>query len=570
MAHSEESKPVWKVKIEKNLYVKMRDGKRIAVDVYRPDGEDKSPAILAMSPYGKDVQAIKVAPRPFNMEYVRNEAGDIDFFVTRGYAFVVADCRGTGYSEGRYDFCSRKEQEDGYDLVEWIGKQPWCNGNVGMTGVSYYAVIQFLVAAQQPPHLKALFAHDGWTDLYRDAFHHGGILIVGWLPEWTTIGMLSKRGPDHPEPASKTLYSEVELRRRVEKLRSNTVISKSPLLSNVLLFPEYMPLLFDWLVNEEDGPYYWERSAYTKFEKVKVPVYLGSEMHAYPVVMHLPGAFRAWEGIEAPKKLVIRAEVPRRPFQEFHDEILRWFDHWLKGMNTEVMDEPPIKIWVRGAEEWKYAREWPLAETRWAKYYLESNGLLTESQPRDEAPPDTFHYEPILPVLETPYPLDRMPEYLSYTTDPVKQDTEILGPIALDLYASISSEDADFITKVKDIGPDGSESVLSRGWLKASHREIDEKKSRPWQPYHPHTKSTPVVPGEINEYSIEIRPIANLFKKGHKIQLEIWPCDFPKEPMDLTLSWPTWNHLPCDKETSYRIYHTKTYPSHLLLPMIPG
>jgi len=569
ISHSEGSKPVHKVKVDKNVYVKMRDSVRIAIDIYRPDAKGKFPALLAMSPYGKDVQAIKVPPRPFNMEYVRSEAGDIEFFVTRGYAFVVADCRGTGYSEGRYDICSQKEQEDGYVLVEWIGQQPWCNGNVGMIGISYYALIQFLVAAQQPPHLKALFAHDGWTDLYRDISHHGGIPCVGWLPEWTAIGILSKCRPDHPMPASKTLYSEKELKRRVEKLKSNNVINKHPLLYNVLLFPEYMPLLFDWLVNEEDGPYYWERSAYTKFDKVKVPVCLGSEMHAYPVVMHLPGAFRAWEGINAPKKLVIRPEVPKRPFQEFHDEILRWFDYWLKGINTGIMDEPPIKIWVRGAEEWKIAHEWPLPETKWTKYYLESNGLLTQSQATGEVPPDTFHYKPILPVLETPYPLDPMPEYLSYTTDPLKQDTELIGPIALSLYASISSDDANFIIKIKDIGPDGSECVLSRGWLKASHREVDKKRSKPWQPYHPHTKPTPVVPGQVYEYSIEIRPIANLFRKGHKIQLEIWGCDFPKEAMDLTLSWPTWNHLPNDKETSYKIYHTKMYPSYLLLPMIP-
>lgn len=163
-----------------------------------------------------------------------------------------------------------------------------------------------------------------------------------------------------------------------------------------------------------------------------------------------------------------------------------------------------------------------------------------------------------------------MPEYLSYTTEPLDQDAEIAGPVALYLYASITSDDADFIVKLKDVSPDGSEFVLSRGWLKASHREVDKEKSKPWQPYHPHTSATPVVPGEINEYTIEIRPISNLFKKGHKIKLEIWGCDFPSDPVDFTLLWPLWSHLSYDQETSYKIYHTPQYRSYLLLPIIPG
>ncbi len=163
-----------------------------------------------------------------------------------------------------------------------------------------------------------------------------------------------------------------------------------------------------------------------------------------------------------------------------------------------------------------------------------------------------------------------MPEYLIYTSEPLKQDTEIIGPIALYLYAAISSDDADFIVKLKDVSPDGSEFVLTRGLLRASHRALDEKKSKPWQPYHLHTSATSIVPGEINEYAIEIRPIANLFKKGHQIKLEIWGCDYPADRLDISLSWPIFSHVSYDKPTSYKIYHTPEYPSHLVLPIIPG
>jgi putative CocE/NonD family hydrolase len=562
----EGSKPIYKVRVEKNIYVTMRDNIKIACDIYRPDADGKFPALLGMSPYGKDIQALDLPSHPRLMvEWAGVEAGDTEFFVSRGYAHVIVDVRGTGYSEGKYDICQKKEQEDGYDIIEWIAQQQWCNGNVGMLGISYFAFIQLLVAAQQPPHLKAIFPHDAWGDMYRDISHQGGILQHGWLPFFNTIILHG-----HAKPVSLSMYSPEEIDRFVEKWKNNQVFNKSYVMYNSLLFPDYMPLLFDWVINELDGPYYWERSAYTKYHKINIPTYLGSEMFDYPVAMHLPGAFSAWEGIKAPKKLTIRPNIPKIKFFEFHDEILRWYDHWLKGIDTGMMEEPPIKIWVRGANDWKYSNDWPLPETKWTDYYLRFHNLLKENPPADGETPDSFNHKPVFPISGRGHPLNPLPDYLSYTTEELTQDTEIIGPIVLYLYASLTGDDADFIVKIKDVSPDGSEFVLSRGWLKASHRETDAEISKPWQPFHPHTSPTPVIPGEINEYAIEIRPISNLFKKGHKIMLEIWSCDYPLEPVDLTLSWPHFSHLSYDKEVSYKIYHSPRYPSRLLLPVISG
>ena len=565
--HKKGSQPEYKVKADYNVYAEMRDGVRLACDIYRPDKDGRFPALLAMSPYGKEVQAQKIPPKGFNPDYACVEAGNTEYLVSRGYVHVIADVRGSGHSEGKYDVCSREEQEDGYDLVEWLAEQPWCDGNVGMVGISYFALIQYLVAAQQPPHLKAIFPHDGWGDMYRDISHHGGILMHGWLRNWVQGGNMQTWGA---ESASKTLYSQEELTRRIEKWKNDEVIQKCPTLYNALLFPDSKPTMFDWLINEFDGEYYWERSAYTKYDKIKIPIFLGSEVHHYPVIMHLSGAFRGFEGIDAPKKLVIRPSVPERPFHEFHDEIVAWYDYWLKGIDTGIMDEPPVKIWVRGAEEWRYGHEWPLKETTWTDFYLASeNRLIKEDKPGKEEKPDSFNHKPVLPLVLSKFFMDPIPEYLSYTTETFKEDTEVVGPIALYLYAAIATDDADFIVKVKDVSPDGNEFVLSRGWLKASHRELDMEKSKPWQPYHPHRKAIPVVPGEINEYAIDIRPIANLFKKGHKLKIEIWSCDYPMEPLDFTLLYPMWSHLSYDKETSYKIYHSAQYPSRLVLPMIP-
>ena len=561
------SQPQYEVKADRNIYATMRDGVRLACDIYRPDSEGRFPALLSISPYGKECQAQKIPPRPFNADYACIEAGDTEYLVARGYVHVIADVRGCGHSEGSFSVCSLAEQQDGYDLVEWLAEQPWCDGNVGMVGISYFAVTQNLIAAQQPPHLKAIFPHDGWSDMYRDVSHHGGILMYGWLRNWVEGGNIQAQSA---EPACENLYSEKELKRRIEKWMDNEVVQKCPTLYNALVFPHSKPTALDWMINDCDGEYWRGRSACTRYDRIRIPVFLGTEFHHYPVAMHLPGAIRGFEEIDAPKKLVIRASVPERPFHEFHDEVVAWYDYWLKGIDTGIMDEPPVKVWVRQAEEWRYGHEWPLAETRWKTYYLGSgDSLKIEAGNRPEEEPDTIHYKPVLPLVFARFPLDPRPEYLTYSTEPMVEDTEMVGPISLLLYASIATDDADFIVKVKDIGPDGSEFVLSRGWLKASHRALDETRSRPWQPYHPHTEAIPVTPGEINEYAIEIRPIANLFRKGHCLTIEIWPCDYPMEQPDFTLLWPFWGHLPYDRETTYKIFHDARYPSRLLLPIIP-
>lgn len=163
------------VRLDENVYVKMRDGVKIAVDIYRPAAEGRYPALLSMSPYIKEIQQWP----PVLTHSI--EAGATSFFVSKGYVHVIAQIRGTGFSQGQWNLFDIKEQRDGYDLVEWIAQQPWCDGNVGMHGDSYFAIIQYLVAAQKPPHLKCIVPYDGWTDLYRDFCYQGGSTMPGLL-----------------------------------------------------------------------------------------------------------------------------------------------------------------------------------------------------------------------------------------------------------------------------------------------------------------------------------------------------------------------------------------------------
>jgi uncharacterized protein len=569
----EASQPRYSVTAHKNVMVKMRDGVAVAVDVYRPDAEGTFPALLSVSPLGKDAQSLNL-PSGYGMngEWPHIEAGGTEYFVSRGYVHAIADARGTGRSEGEFEFWfSEREQSDGYDLVEWLASEPWCDGNVGMLGISWFAIIQYLTAAQQPPHLRAIFPHDGWGDLYRDICYHGGMFTCGWAPH-----LRSRTYAHKLVSASKARYNDQELTALTDDAAKRGSVDKSPYLSETLIVPDHDPATFDLLLHPLDGPFYWERSAYTKWSQIQVPTYLGSEMHnAYTTAMHLPGAFSAWEGITAPKKLAIREYVGgvERPFRAFHDEILRWYDHWLKGIDTGMMDEPPIKIWIRNAGEWRYAHEWPLSGTQWTKYHLREGGRLArEAPPAGPEQPDTLSYRPVMPNVGSGMPLDPFrPECLSYQVS-FDSDALFIGPVALYFNASLSTDDADWIIMLKHVRPGVPEEVISRGWLKASHREVDQERSVSWRPFHPHTRAIPVTPGNVEPYAVEVRPIATLFRAGEALKLEIWPCDVPPadpQEMDWTLMYPMLAHLPNPVATKQTVFHDETRQSYLLLPEIP-
>jgi putative CocE/NonD family hydrolase len=245
----------------------------------------------------------------------------------------------------------------------------------------------------------------------------------------------------------------------------------------------------------------------------------------------------------APKKLTINGPAHmERPFWQMHDEILRWYDYWLKGVDTGIMDEPPIKYWVMGENRYRTAGDWPIPETKWTKYYLHSwerlklEPHLPSSQTQAaEHMPDAFVQMPPTKTMKI--------ERLRYMTEPLAEDTLVVGPISLTLYAEIDQEDTNWIVVLKDVGPDVSvrtqregerfvpddlpERELTRGWLKASHRAVDSERSEPWAPWHPLTRDAqvPVVPGEIDEYRIEILATANMFKAGHRICLDITSLD---------------------------------------------
>jgi putative CocE/NonD family hydrolase len=568
--------------VEKDVAVPMRDGVNLSVDIYRPDTAGKFPALLAFSIYNKDLQGPDVAktlpPQPAWSSLWAGllEAGDTKFFVSRGYIHIIGSPRGVAKSDG-----GGSRQWDSYDLIEWIATQPWCDGNVGMVGISGFGAEQFHVAKQNPPHLKAIFPLDprgayGTLGSFREEYP-GGVLHLFRYLIMHFAAMHQTKGKPGTLPAEReALWQEA---------MNNPDYRMYPHLFNVLTQKgQHMPPYFELLID----PYDKEaivRDAEQALERVKVPTYTGSGWYAYTYKTHLNGAQNYFEKIAAPKKLMFLGPAHlERPFHSLHGEILRWHDHWLKNIDTGIMNDPPVRYWVMGANEWRSGTDWPLPETQWTKFYLNSWERLqaapfTPSSVDDELPADAFAQ---MPPTQT-----NAVQTLRYMTDPLPADLLIAGPSVLNLFAEIDQDDTNWIVSLKDVGPDGSvrtvregerdlprdlhERELTRGWLKASHRAVDPARSKPWRPWHPLTRQAQkkVVPGEVAEYAIEILATANLFRRGHRICIDIASADMPTGVGGATNAEYVPNHIVSSKTTLHKIYHDGKRPSHLLLPVIP-
>jgi predicted acyl esterase len=565
---------------ERDVMVPMRDGVRLCVDIYRPDAEGKFPALLAIARHNKDLQTPEVAgvypPQPAwtTLWSGSLEAGDTTYLVSRGYAHIVGNVRGSGKSDD-----GGSDAWDYYDLIEWIAQQAWCDGKIGMIGISAFGQAQFRAAMQQPPHLKAIFPFDpvGAYGEIRDRFPGGILQVMLYILEQFSIVHGVKSKPGNLSPQQERLWKEA---------MNNPDYKMYLHLYNVLTQKgQHMPGFFNFLLDPFDTEETTKKTE-EDLAKVKVPTYTGSGWYGYTYKSHLQGAQNYYSLIKVPKKLLFTGPAHlERPFHSFHDEILRWYDYWLKGIDTGIMNEPPVKVWVMGANKWRYGDDWPLPETQWTKYYLHSWERLrtepfTPSAHEAYEEPDAF--------IQMPPTQTNTIQRLRYMTDPLPEDTLMIGPSALYLNAAIDQQDTNWIVILKDIGPDVSvrtvregerqvpanlpERELTRGWLKASHRTLDPKRSKPWRPWHLLTReaSKPVVPGEINEYAIEILSTANLFERGHRICLDITCLDLPTGTSGATNSEYVPYHVCSSKTTVHKIYHNERYPSYILLPIIPG
>ena len=542
----------YRLREERDFTIPVAGGIKLNSYLFRPDREGQFPVILGVCAYSLDDQIAPVLPVGTGGIRGHMEAGDPNFYVTRGYVHVIMNVRGTGKSEGEYDFLGPREIQDIYDAIEWLAKQPWSNGKVGMFGPSYFSMVQKRVAALNPPSLKCIFAMYGLTDLYRDLDYHGGILHhnfrTRWVPKLANLRFRNRM---------KEKLGEEEYGRRIETALRDPEVAAIPALVAALRDPDggrnawiVEPLLFPL-----DSEFWREWHAATKGD-LKIPAYLGSCWGVYGI--HLPGDTRSWEEWHGPKKFTIGPPIYLdRPVYQYHYESLRWFDHWLKDNDTDMMGEPPVHVFLDSSEgEWVEANKWPLPQTRWIPFYLHQDGLLSEHEFWTDEPPSVY--------VDSPYERGSV----FFSTPPMVEATDVCGPMALSLYASSTDDEILWFVQLLEIDPKGTERLLTRGWLRGSQRQIDPVRSKPWAPYHTHERREPLTPNEIYEFNIEIRPYGIRLRPGYRLAIRISGHD--GDPPSHHLHGIASGHVARQLSSRVTIYHDAEHPSHLLLPITRG
>lgn len=545
--------------VEKDVKIPLRDGGYLYADIFRPDSvTEKFPAIANITVYNKD--KLWIPPEDLEEEanpYMNWEAANPMWWVPRGYACVRIDSRGTGKSPGRCEPSSYQESIDFYDCIEWLAKQEWCSGNLGTLGISYHAACQWRLANLNPPSLKAIIPWEGRADQYRDQAYHGGIFSMGFLGNWINQHMA---------------------RHLLGRTRKYNPDSFSP------------DMLWQYLSHDLDSE--WWRMCSARWDQIKVPVYTVGNWGGWG--LHLRGNTEAYLcAASKHKKLRIHTGDHFRPFHSNEGKVdqLRFFDYWLKGMQNGIMDEPPIKLEIRtgGSKKpyaFRYENEWPLARTQWTKMYF---SIEKERSPDETHTEGRLVPEEVATTRHISYSGSNPNKAgigsgssapgigrsgISFVTDPMRQDTEITGPLMANLWVSSTAEDMDVMVTLRNIDPDGKEVfelgqqgqpvVLTKGWLRASHRKLDPKKSLPYRPYHAHNERLWLEPDVPVECQIEIISTCIVLKKGHQLRVDIHAQD--------SAGSGNFTHFHADynEEATHTFYAGGAMNSYILLPIIPS
>lgn len=562
---------------ELDLKATMRDGVELMVDVFRPKEIGRYPAILQMTPYNKSGGAAR-AKR----------------FAARGYVVINVDSRGRFGSGGEWDPFTPLHKADGYDLVEWAARQPWCTGNVGTYGLSYMGWTQWWTATQAPPSLKAMVPEVAPPDQLFNCPYQNGILVC-WMMDWA--GGLSGRLPHSGGPGA---YNGFAVNRE-QAYRQLPYIDfdKSR---------KYLPTDWwrKWITQNTSADEYWRKIAYQtpdSYSRVTVPSlaitgwfdanFPGTPMNYLAMKQYggTPAARRPrmvigpWEHIINTRREAAGVDFGPQAIIDWDGYVCRWFDFHLKGIDNGVLNDPPIHLFVMGRNQWRTATDWPLPATQFTKYYLHSGGRANSSSgdgtlsidlPADEMP-DHYTYAPDDPTPSAGFtnghidgPRDiqasaRRQDVLVYTTPELTEDVELIGPITARVYAATSARDTDWMVRLSDIQPDGRALFLGEGVMRARHRDPQRNGA-----FNPERLST-INPDQPYEYTIEFwRPTGNLFARGHRLRIEISSSYYPYYLRNLNTGEDNIGLATQTFVARQTILHDREHPSHVVLPIIPS
>lgn len=573
--------------IQWDVPIEMDDGVVLRADVFRPVGDASVPALLTYGPYGKGMRFSEHHPEQWERlvdkrpevlvgstnKYQAWETPDPERWVPHGYAYVRVDSRGAGRSPGFLAPHSFRETLDAARCVDWAGSQPWCNGEVGMLGISYYACISWRVAALESPprHLAAVCAWEGNADPYRDASRHGGILTT-WSMQWWKSriltmqhGLNSNRGPRNPNNG--------------ELVTGDEMLSEDELRANRMVWaPHKNPHVL------ADA---WWQSRAIRWENVHVPILSAGNWGG--AALHLRGNTEAFMRAATEQKwLEIHGH---EHWTEFYSEYgldiqRRFMDNFLKGDSAGWNGQAPVILNIRHAGEKYTVREesdWPIPDTQWTRFHLDASSQ---------------QLEPTRPQRPSNWSFDAMGEGIRFLSHPLLQDTEITGPIMVRLHISSTTADADLFVVVHVYDAGGEEitfqgamdpyTSIGKGWLRASQRKLDDTLTREYRPYHSHDESQPLTPGEIYGLDIEVWPTSIVVPAGYRVGLSVLGRDYLREATGSVKSYESFGEQvtnfgsggmlhddPEDRPAAIYAGRTTVHtgPGHLsymLLPIIPA
>ena len=557
------------VTVERGVSVKMRDGVTLRADIYHPKGDGKYPVLLTRTPYDKTGAA----------HYGLKAAA-------RGYVLIAQDVRGRYASEGDW-YPFKYESQDGYDTVEWAAALPYSNGKVGMYGGSYVGATQYLAAIAKPPHLAGICPnytasnyHDGWT-------YQGGAFEQWFNESWTT------------ELAKNTMNRRVESGGEALSWAQTLPLWSYPVLETPSA-AKLAPYFTDWLAHPNYDDYWKQWSIEDHYAQIQVPVFslgawydifLGGTLrnyarlkseagteaarHGQRLMIYVGGHAGGWND----KKVGAVDFGDKLPF-DLGEITLRWYDSLLKGIANGLDHEKPVRIFVMGKNDWREEDDWPLARAKATRYYLrstkpanglEGGGTLSTTAPAEEKP-DRYVYDPsdAAPTIGGPLcceslpsgigpedqrPVEARSDVLLFSSPAFAQETEVTGPISLDLYVSSSAVDTDFTGKLVDVWPNGFAQNLTEGILRLRYRNSQEKPEL-------------ANPGDVYHISVDLWATSNVFLPGHKLRLEVSSSNFPRFDRNLNTGEDQARGTHMVKATNV-IYHDKSRPSALILPLMP-
>lgn len=564
------------VLIERNVAMKTRDGVTLRADIYRPEGDGPFPVLLQRTPYNKD-----------------NDAAFAHKAVAHGFMVVAQDVRGRYTSDGEW-YTFKHESDDGYDAVEWAAALPKSNGKVGMWGGSYVGATQMLTAIAHPPHLAGICPvvtasnyHENWT-------YQGGA-FEQWFNESWTAGLAQDTVRRAFTDASNAMATAKTLPLTQFPLFNSQLEPGSPSGTAALA-----PYFLDWLAHPLYDSYWKQWSIAENYANIQVPalhvaawydIFQGGSIRNYLGLKEHAGNAEARDkqrlyvtigGHAGGGRKIGAVDFGPEALQYDEDEVtLDWYDYLFLGkQNMFAHPDKPVHLFVMGENAWRDEASWPLERAKETRYFLASagkantatgDGALSTTAPRATAS-DTFIYDPANPVPTTGGPLccdpvhlpagprdqaqiEQRDDVLVYSTPALEQDQEVTGPVTLDLFAKSSAVDTDFTAKLVDVGPDGFAQNLTEGILRARFREST-------------TQATPIEPGKVYEYKIDLWSTSNLFKKGHRIRLEVSSSNFPRFDRNLNTGKDAASSSDFVKATN-TVLHDAAHPSALLLPLVP-